>query len=283
MSIELIAIDLDGTLLTSGNVISPGAMEVIRVARETAKVHVVLASARPPRSMLPYYLRLNLEAPLVSYNGALVYDPRNHRVLLHRAIPLGTAREVITRAREYMPGVVVSGEFLNRWYTDHVDTSLMAGAPTVSGSEPDGIGPIDQWLTKDVTKILLGCPAEQLRDLARAIGSALPHQVTILQMEACWLQIMHPTANKLAGLQAVAAEMGIARKNIMAIGDQVNDIEMLQWAGLGVAMSNAPDEVLAVADKVTDDNDADGVAKAIQSFVLLPHRKKSRGFPFLSR
>ena len=92
MKIELLAIDLDGTLLNSAKRISgPTAMALRRAADERG-VRVVLASARPPRSVMPFHLELNLDTPMINYNGALVYDPSDQRVVMHRPLPLRTVR-----------------------------------------------------------------------------------------------------------------------------------------------------------------------------------------------
>jgi len=272
--IELVAIDLDGTLLDDAGSIRPLTAATIAAARRAAGVKVVLASARPPRTVMPFYEQLDLDTPMVNYNGALVYDPASHSVLMHRPIPLGIARGIVTLARSLFPGVLVSAEVLNRWYTDRIDEAFRTA--TAKQVDPDVIGPIDKWLDRDVTKLLLLGPPQRLGDLAAAIVRDFRHQVTVVQTEDWLLQITHATASKLSALRVVAAELGVNRENVMAIGDQTNDTEMIRWAGLGVAMANSTRSVLQAADHVTGSNEHDGVAQAIEKFILEPRFARRR-------
>jgi hypothetical protein len=92
--------------------------------------------------------------------------------------------------------------------------------------------------------------------------------VSVVQTEGFLLQIMHATVSKEQALRVVAAELGVAREKVMAIGDNANDVGMIKWAGVGVAMSNAAPDALAAADYVTDHHDADGAAKAVRQIVV---------------
>lgn len=264
--ILLVAVDLDGTLLNSAKRIGSATAAVFRRAHEEHGVYVVLASARPPRSVLPYYEQLGLDTPTINYNGALVYDPPNRRVLMHLPIPLRTARGVVSLARGLVPDVLVSAEILDRWYTDRLDDNY--ATETARLFAPDLVAPIGQWLTQPVTKLLLLAPEERLAELARAIAAKFPRQVSLVQTEGHLLQIAHARASKAAALRAVAGELGVPREAVMAIGDNANDVDMLQWAGIAVAVGNATPEVKAVARIVTDANDAEGAAKVVRHVVL---------------
>jgi len=269
MRIHLIAIDLDGTLLNSAKRITDTTAAILRDARRTRNVHIVLASARPPRTVLPFHTLLDLDTPMINYNGALVYDPTDKRVLLHRPIPAKTSRGIVELARRTYPRVLVSAEILDRWYTDRVDTAYQT--ETARLVEPDAVAPIDDWPAEAVTKLLLLGPQERLIEIACAIARDYTHQVVLLQTEDKLLQIMHATVSKADALRAVAAEMSVAREQVMAIGDNANDVDMLRWAGVGVAMGNAAPEAKAVADFITDHHDADGAAKAIHRIIIRGH------------
>ena len=265
MKIHLIAIDLDGTLLTSDNEISEATASILQAARRQG-VHVVLASARPPRSLLRFYRHLDLIAPLISYNGALVLEPSSQRVLLHTPVSAQLARGIVDLARREEPEVLVSAEVMDRWYTDRVDNTYITQTGRLF--QPDLVAPMDQWLNSPVTKLLLLGDGERMNALGRRIATEFRHQTTVIQTEPECLQITHSTVSKARALRTVAGEMGVTREQVMAIGDNANDVEMLRWAGLGVAMANAPAEVLQVADYITDHNDADGVGKAINMLVM---------------
>ena len=269
MKIHLVAIDLDGTLLNSAKQVSETTARVLRVAQESAGVHVVLATARPPRSVLPIHTQLGLSAPMINYNGALVYDPLERTVLLHRPIPADIARAIADLARKVYPDVLFSAEVMDHWYTDRLDPTYQT--ETAKLYQPDMVAPIEQWLTGEITKLLLLGPPERLTELQRAIDEQLPHQVSMVRTEGNLLQIMHATVSKAHALRVVAAHLAVSREQVLALGDNANDVGMLQWAGVGVAMANAAPEALAVADYITDHHDADGAAKAITEILLKGH------------
>ncbi|MHC4563241.1 MAG: Cof-type HAD-IIB family hydrolase [Planctomycetota bacterium] len=266
MKIHLVAIDLDGTLLNSANEISEASATILRTIRGEHNVHVVLASARPPRSVLPFYHLLELDAPMINYNGALVYDPPSRRVLLHTPVPGKIARGVADLARREYPDVLVSAEILDRWYTDRVDNAYVTQTGRLF--RPDLVAPMDEWLAGPVTKLLLLGASDELRRIGRLVATEYRYQITVVQTESELLQITHPTVSKAQALKTVAGEMSVTREQVMAIGDNANDIEMLRWAGIGVAMANAPVDVQDAANYVTDFNDADGVAKAIRELII---------------
>jgi len=266
MRIHLVAIDVDGTLLNSSNEVSNATAAVLRQARKEDGVHIVLATARPPRSVMPFYRLLDLDSPMINYNGALVYDPPSNRVLLHVPVGPKLARQVVRAARAAFPGVSVSAEIIDRWYTDRVDNTYITQTGRVF--RPDLVGPIDDWLTQPVTKLLLLGPPEQMAGIGAMLAKTFKHQVIIMQTEGELLQIMHPTVSKAQALKTVAGELGVTRQQVMAIGDNANDVEMLRWAGLGVAMANAAPAAIAAADAITDHQDRDGVAKAIHTMIM---------------
>jgi Cof subfamily protein (haloacid dehalogenase superfamily) len=273
MRIHLVAIDLDGTLLNSSKQISAVTSAVLREARHKAGVRIVLATARPPRSVMPYYTALDLDTPMINYNGALVYEPSSKRVLMHRPIPPRTASGIVALARKVHPQVLVSAEILDRWYTDRFDPKYQTEtARSPMFSRPDVLAPIAQWLHAAVTKLLLMAPAVRLKLVAAAVKRKFAHQVIMVQTENNLLQIMHATVSKAQALRVVAGELGVTREQVMAIGDNANDVGMLRWAGIGVAMANAHSDALAAADYVTDHHDADGAAKAIQDLIILGKR-----------
>ena len=266
MKIHLVAVDLDGTLLNSAKVVTEETAAILRDARVTHGLRVVLASARPPRSTLPFYRQLDLDTPMISYNGALVYDPSSQSVLLHRPLPLDVARAVVASARRHDAGVLVSAEILDRWFTDRVDESYQT--ETARLHEPDVVGPLDSWLDRPVTKLLLLGEPLGLKKIVAAFRNEFTHQIAMVQTEPFLLQIMHATVSKEQALRVVAAEMGLDRREVMAIGDNANDVGMLKWAGVGVAMSNAAPDALCAADYVAQHNDADGAAKAIHEIIV---------------
>ena len=277
MKIHMVAIDLDGTLLNSDKEITQTTAGILRSARDQAGVKIVLATARPPRSVMPFYELLDLDTPMINYNGALVIDPTCHHVLMHRPIPAKNCRAIIELAREVYPHVLISAELMDRWFTDRFDPAY--NTETGRLFQPDLVAPVEQWEDQSLTKLLLLGKPDRLPAVAEAIHRRLPHQVSIVQTEDYMLQVMHATVSKAQALRTVAAEMHLTRKQVMAIGDNANDVGMLQWAGIAVAMENAAPQALAVADHIADHHDADGAAHAVRQLILEglpPNRAKKR-------
>jgi len=271
--IRLVAIDLDGTLLNSDKEITETTAAIIRAAHKRAGVHVVLASARPPRSVLPFYSLLGLKTPMINYNGALVHEPDTGRTILHRPMEGKIARQIASIAREMQPEVLVSGEILDKWYTDRHENTWLT--ETGRKFRPDLIAPLNEWMNQPLTKLLLLGQRDWLIKIRKAVRAELPRQTAMAQTEDCLLQLMHPSVGKAAALKTVASELNVEQAETMAIGDNANDAGMLRWAGVGVAMANATPEARRAADYVTDDHDADGAAKAITQLILHPIQKSA--------
>ena len=266
MRIRLIAIDLDGTLLTGDKRISQATVAAIGDAMRIAGARVVLASARPPRTTVGFYRQLELDTPMICCNGALVQMPATGQVILHRPIPARLAIRAVQLGRQIYPEIIISAEVVDRWYTTQFRDPC-AGGPDAP-ARPDVVGPVENWLTGPVTKLLLLGARSMLAKVGPVLSDQLAGELTIVRTEENLLQVIHTLASKARCLQSVARQLGIDRSEVMAIGDNANDAGMLTWARLGVAMGNASPSALAAADYVTESNDADGVANAIRRAVL---------------
>ena len=263
--IKLIAIDLDGTLLRSDKVLSRANARAIAEATNRG-VHVVLASARPPRSVRDIYHRLALDTLQVNYNGALIHDVPRGRHVFHQPLSVELAKKVVKLARKLDPAVVVSVEVLDKWYTDHVDETL----PTETSKrfEPDFVGPLSAFLTVPVTKLMLLAPPEKLRPIHQMVRDKFADDIAILISDDYLIQLVHKQVDKASALKLVAERYGVAREQVMAIGDAPNDLGMVRWAGLGVAMANGWDNLKREANLIAPGNDEDGVAHVIREYVL---------------
>lgn len=263
---KLIAIDLDGTLLRNDKSLSERNIAAIQRASASG-VAVVIASARPPRMTRGFHETLGLRTPVVCYNGAMVLDGETYEVVEHTPVPAALMQEVITFTRGLDEAICVSLEIADRWYTDRVDRSLPVEAHKLS--EPDVLGPLTDYADLAVTKCMFLAPPERLRVVQEALAKQFAGRVAIHVSDAHLIQIVHPSVDKGHAVAAVAERLGIAAADCVAIGDAPNDIGMLQWAGCGVAIGNAWDDVKAVADEVTATNEADGVAVLIEGLLGL--------------
>ena len=265
--IRLVALDLDGTLLSSRKSITPHTHTAIKAACN-AGVKVVLATARPPRSVRTYYEALKLDTPTINYNGALTWDETRRRVVEHVPLDAAIAKKIIAWGRKIYPELLVSVEILDKWYTDHYEDIPEFLTETSRHFSPDFIGPLDAFLRVPITKLmLLGSPV-RIAELERSIAEKFSRIVAQTRSDAHMVQLMNPKTSKAGALEKIAAKMGIPAAEVMAIGDAPNDVHMLEWAGLAVVPENGWEAAKKVADEIVPSNDEDGVAVALKKFVL---------------
>jgi len=263
--IKLVAIDLDGTLLGSDGRISESNIQAVRGVLDRG-VHVVLASARPPRAVREFYELLDLVTPQVNYNGALIHDPHRREHLYHQPLDPGLAKRVFCRARKVDPEVIVNIEILDQWHTDRVDPTLEMKISQIF--EPDYFGPLDACLATEVTKVMLMAPPERIGTIREMLDREFADQVALAISDPHLIQVVHRRVDKAHAVGRVAGWYGVDRQSVLAIGDAPNDIGMIRWAGVGVAVGNAWEGVRQVADAVVASNDDDGVAQALTRYVL---------------
>lgn len=263
---DLLAVDLDGTLLRSDKTLVRYDAVAIGEARRRG-VKVVIATARPPRSSKEIHDRLGLDTLLINYNGALIYDTQADRPTFHQPLCAEAARQIIERARSIEPQVAVGIEVLDKWYTDHDDPEFQTA--TARKFKPDFVGPLDVPLQTDVTKLMLLFHAERLRPVREAILAEFGDRAAFPQSDSTIIQVVNAEVDKGAALQRIAEGYGIPSERVCVIGDAPNDTGMIKWAGLGCAVANAFDCVRESADVVLDHtNDQWAVGRAIEQYVL---------------
>lgn len=262
--IGLVAIDLDGTLLNDSK----------QVTRRTAAalaglpgrgVRVVIASARPPRSVRHIYAALQLDTWTINYNGALVYDPRAGEVVHHQPLDCALGRRVIDRARGLYPDCLVSCEILDEWYTDRHEQAYTTETGRLF--RPNLVAPLADFCNRPITKLMLLGPRVMIDALAPVVRDEFP-DTQVVRADPELIQVTHRDASKAAALRLVAEFYAVPMDRVLAIGDAVNDIPMLEAAGVAVAMDNAPPSVKGVADWVAPSNNDHGVHAALVRYGL---------------
>lgn len=262
--IGLVAIDLDGTLLTDQKQVSKRTLRAI-AGLPARGVKVVIASARPPRSVRHIYELLGLNTWQINYNGALIWDHPNLQIVHHQPMPPALVGAIINYARGAYPDCLVSCEILDKWFTDRFDNTYTT--ETGRMFEPDLVAPFWMFLSQPVTKLMILGPVPMIDDLAAMVREAFP-QVGAVRSDPELLQIMDAAASKAAALHYVGQAYGVPMTQVMAIGDAMNDLEMLQTAGVAVAMDNAPPAVKKVSHWVAPSNNDHGVHAALVRFGL---------------
>ncbi|MEM9882852.1 MAG: HAD family hydrolase [Planctomycetota bacterium] len=262
--VDLVALDLDGTLLTSDKRLSVKIIEAVTEARRRG-IKIVLASARPPRTCLEIYRHLKLNTHQVNYNGALIQHPDHAEPLRHEPLTPDLAYAICTVARKTDRKCIIGLEILDKWYTDKHDPSLVT--ETSKKFKPDYVGPLLEPLKQPVTKLLVMAPPERMAVIRKVLVDRYASAATLVTAEDHLTQIASYQADKGRALGYLCKKYRIEPQHTMAIGDGPNDIGMLKFAGLGVAMGNASDEVKAAADVVAPSNDDDGVADTLWKYV----------------
>ena len=263
--IRLVAVDLDGTLLNDSKQVTEQTAGAL-AGLPARGVKVVIASARPPRSVRQIYRDLKLDTLQINYNGALIWDEPKQQAIFHRPIKGKLAKQIIDHARDMFEETIVTCEVLDKWFTDRNDNSHTT--ETGKMFKPDVICPITQLCQQPITKLmLLGEPQVILR-LEDVLTEAFADQVTILKTDRDLLQIMHPEVSKAVALAKVAKWYGISMDEVMAIGDAPNDVGMLQASGVAIAMDNAHPLVKDAATWVAPSNNDHGVLAALTRFGL---------------
>ena len=263
--IRLVAIDLDGTLLNDAKQVSDRTALALRELPARG-VKVVIASARPPRSVRHVYRLLGLDTLTVNYNGALIWDEPNRRAVFHLPLPGALVAEIVDVARDHVDDVGVSCEVLDRWYTDAVDETHVTETGRLF--KPDVVAPLESFVHNDATKLMLAADPAAIARLEALLLGRFGDRVLVIQTDDDLLQVSHPAAGKAAAVRRVAAHYGVPLDQVMAIGDAPNDVGMLQQAGVAVAMDNARAVVKQVADWVAPSNNDHGVHAALVRFGL---------------
>jgi hypothetical protein len=262
---RMVAIDLDGTLLRSDKMITGATADTIAECTRRG-VHVVLASARPPRSVREIHEKLGLQTLSIHYNGALIHHMPTRKHLHHQPMCNKLAAKMVKFARKVDDACLISVEILDKWYTDRYDANLIP--ETGRSFKPDFIGPIEAFLTVPITKLMILAPAHRLVILREKLHDKFGRTCMMAASDDFLLQISHHEVDKGRAIARVASHYGIEQSQVMAIGDAPNDAAMLKWAGLGVAVANAWPEAKKCADVIAPSNDEEGVAVALRKYVL---------------
>jgi len=278
MRYRLIAADVDGTLVDDRRQIPPAVREALADAR-AAGCRVTLATGRMYASVLPFAEAVGTNAPLILYNGAALIERGSRRVTFRRCLPLADARFALTLLKRFPLHVnLYAGEGL---YIERV-TPAATESMVKDGVTAEAVGDLVVFLREDPVKLLcIGEPADleafRLSFVEERARRGLPGQPPhLVRSEETYLEVLPPGVNKGVGLAELARQLAIPLEAVVAFGDNLNDQEMLEVAGLGVAAGNAHPDLKAKADMVAGTNNEGGMAAVIRE-VILPDAGGRRG------
>lgn len=283
MPIRLLALDLDGTLLNSRGELSERNQQALEQAREIG-VRVALVTGRRFRDARPIALELGLDVPLISHNGALTRHACTLETVAIFPLLLETARQALSigRAAGANPLLSYDQNGLGVLVYDKQNgenaaiLKYIAWARRIHGDDGAVLetAVLEDYLDHDPVHVTFSGTCATMTELAEQLQQELGSQARVLstiypKLDFALLDVLNPAASKGKGVAAVAAELELSADDVMAIGDNFNDLEMLRYAGTGVLMGNAERSILESEEfPLTATNDNDGVAAAIDKFIL---------------
>jgi Cof subfamily protein (haloacid dehalogenase superfamily) len=261
--VDVLACDLDRTLVWEDGLLRPRTREAIARAR-AAGLHVIVVTGRMFRSVLPYLEEAGLDEPVVCYQGAVVAEPATGRFLRHEPIPIELAREAIAALDE--EGFHVNCYVGDELYVAEVTPEAERYA-SFQHLPVHPVGDLLVWLSEPPTKLVTIDEPEVLDGLEARLKGRFDGRLYISKSLPYFLELASPAVTKASGLAFLAEHLGFTQERTVAFGDGENDVELLEWAGFGVAVANAHGRVLGVADWVCPPAAEEGVAQTIEAYL----------------
>ena len=245
--------------------LQPRTAAALRAAGE-AGINVVIATGRMYRSVRPYAEAVGIRAPLVCYQGAAVVDPTTGEWLLHEPIPLELAREAIAAVEDegFALNCYVDDDLYVAAITEHARS--YADFQSIPLHE---VGDLLGWIERPPTKLVVVDDPARLDALRPRLEERFGARLYIAKSLPYFLELASPTISKGSGLAFVAEHVGFTAERTIAFGDGENDLELLDWAGFGIAVENADDRLKARADWICPSAEEEGVAQVLEALLHL--------------
>jgi len=263
---KAVFIDMDGTLLQKDHTVSEVNKNAIQRLLDKG-ILVVPISARPLHGLLHITQKVLPDSmPVVSLNGGYIYH--NSEIIFQADISLPEVTKIHAELLLYDVSVMYYSQM--KWFATK-STSAIIKEQRITNVAIQ-IQPIEQtiasWNTENSgpNKILIVGDPDLVIEVEQKLKSLYQDKLNVFKSQSSYLELMHLQASKTKAIQFLMNQYGILREEVIAIGDNYNDKEMIEYAGVGVAMGNAPEEIKMVADFVTDTNNNDGVAKALAHY-----------------
>ncbi|NHM33675.1 Cof-type HAD-IIB family hydrolase [Neobacillus terrae] len=265
---HLIALDLDGTLLKDDKTISPFTKDVLKKAREEGHV-VMIATGRPFRSSELYYNELELDTPVVNFNGAFVHHPLDPSWgPFHTPLDIKVAKDIVEACRSFKFHNIIA-EVIDEVYFHYHDEKLLDifnfGNPKITS------GDLANFLNDSPTSLLIHSEEEDVELIRKHLTDVHAKVIEHRRWAAPWhvIEIVRNGLNKAVGLKRASEYFQIPPERMIAFGDEDNDLEMIEYAGRGIAMGNAIDQLKNIANETTLTNEEDGIGHYLKDLLNL--------------
>ena len=268
MAYQLLVLDLDGTVLSRDLIISPVVVEAIQRARERGVI-VTIATGRVYSSAVQFLPALGIDQPIICFQGALVRDPQTGTILYEAGLGSDRAVEALQHLQAAgVETVLFHGEdtVVGRWSPElDLYLSFHPGAEADVRIVPDLI---HYARANPPIKLLFSTHPDKLDEAVSSLSDASQGRMSVVRSHMHFGEVTAPGVDKGSAIRSLAEHLGVQRENVIAIGDEENDLPMLTWAGLGLAVGNAPDSVRSSVQEVLPSIADDGVATAIERYIL---------------
>ena len=281
MNIKVIILDIDGTLTDSAKRITPRTKAVLLAAQEQG-ARLVLASGRPTKGLRAIAKELEMDRHhglLVSYNGSAVVDAQTNELLFSKALSVEEGREILTHISSFSGAraVVYKGDYMyaqdirDRFITVNGERfDVLAYESKCCCMEIREAGNLVEFADYEMNKVLVAADPEYLLAHHEEMAAPFAGRLNCVFTSPFYFEFTANGIDKAKALDFVLSPMGYKREEMAAFGDGQNDISMIRYAGLGVAMANADEKVKAAADEITLSNDEDGVAHTLERYFRIP-------------
>ena len=268
MKIRALALDLDGTLTNSQKEVTPATRAALDAARQKG-VNIILASGRPVVGVMPVARELELEKKggyILAYNGGQILDCATGETLHQSRLAPDSIPRICEFARRR--GLAFLTYDREGVITENAGDEYIQKEAWINRLPVRQVEDLPAEVDFPVTKMLVVGPPQQTENAERAMRAQFKGEFDCFRSEPYFLEVVPMGVEKAASLEILLKKLGIEREELMACGDGFNDLPMLRYAGLGVAMANAQSAVKQAADRVTLSNDEDGVAAAVKQYIL---------------
>jgi Cof subfamily protein (haloacid dehalogenase superfamily) len=269
----MICSDIDGTLLDENRFVSEWTQKAFRQVTKEHNAKAILVSARMPKAMRYLQTALSINEPIIAYNGALVIDALDNEQNAEILHDVSMKHAIIKAIYEKASGfdLHISLFSYDDWHTNRIDwgTKREIEHTRVLPNTVDNLESILNSyvsLEKTIHKVMCIGDAEKMDILEDFLRTNFAEELNIYRSKDTYLEINPKVISKATALELLQTHFNFERKEIIAFGDNYNDIEMLAYAGVGVAVENAREEVKSVADFITGHHKSNGVAKALAHF-----------------
>lgn len=268
MNYKIIVLDLDGTLTNRNKEITPRTREVLMEAQERGKI-VILASGRPTYGVMPLARELCLErygGYILSFNGGIIMNCKTGETVFGRQLPIGANSTIADLAVEH--GVSILTYEGKKIIASNQDCPYTQLESRINHLEICQVENFKDYVTFAVPKFLMTDDGDYLALVEPKVKAALGKNFSVYRSDPFFLEILPKGIDKAKSLDRLLHTLGLSKNEMIACGDGYNDLTMIQYAGLGVAMGNGVLPVRKAADYITLSNEEDGVAHVVEKFML---------------